>query len=229
MTIILYDLAAADDRRPSPFCWRTRMALHHKGLDFETRPTTFCEIPDICGGGYKTVPVIEDGDQTIADSWAIAEYLEAQYPDAPTLFGGDAGKALTRFVDSWVATGVHAGLITMVVKDIHDHVVPGDKEYFRANREQRFGRTLEEVQAGREDRLEPFRQSLFALRHCLRSQPFLGGNQPLYPDYIAFGAFQWARTISDFRVLDEDDPVWAWLERCRDLYGGVARAATCHY
>src|SRR5881394_4497405 len=39
MAIKLYDLAGAeDDRRFSPYCWRVKMALKHKGLDFETIP-----------------------------------------------------------------------------------------------------------------------------------------------------------------------------------------------
>jgi len=33
MTIVLHDLTGADDRRFSPNCWRTRMALAHKGLE----------------------------------------------------------------------------------------------------------------------------------------------------------------------------------------------------
>ena len=41
MAIKLYDLAGAeDDRRFSPYCWRTKMALKHKGLEFETAPWT---------------------------------------------------------------------------------------------------------------------------------------------------------------------------------------------
>ncbi len=33
MAITMYDLAGADpNRRFSPFCWRTKMALAHKGL-----------------------------------------------------------------------------------------------------------------------------------------------------------------------------------------------------
>ena len=37
MTIKLYDLAGEDAAlRFSPFCWRTKMALKHKGLPFET-------------------------------------------------------------------------------------------------------------------------------------------------------------------------------------------------
>jgi hypothetical protein len=39
MTITMYDLAGAEmDRRFSPFCWRSRMALAHKGLAVETVP-----------------------------------------------------------------------------------------------------------------------------------------------------------------------------------------------
>ena len=40
MAITLYDLAGAEaDRRFSPFCWRTKMALAHKGLEVETIPS----------------------------------------------------------------------------------------------------------------------------------------------------------------------------------------------
>ena len=36
--IILWELGGRNDRRYSLFSWRTRMALAHKGLAFETRP-----------------------------------------------------------------------------------------------------------------------------------------------------------------------------------------------
>ena len=32
--ITLYDLAFDEDRRPSPFCWRAKFSLAHKGLDY---------------------------------------------------------------------------------------------------------------------------------------------------------------------------------------------------
>ncbi|MDE1903950.1 MAG: glutathione S-transferase N-terminal domain-containing protein, partial [Alphaproteobacteria bacterium] len=35
----LFDLAGADDdRRFSPYCWRVKLALAHKGLPVETVP-----------------------------------------------------------------------------------------------------------------------------------------------------------------------------------------------
>ena len=83
MAIVMYDLVGRDDRRFSPHCWRTRMALAHKGLEHEARPTRFTEIPKIEGGQVKTVPAIRDGAQLVVDSWAIAQYLERTYPSGP--------------------------------------------------------------------------------------------------------------------------------------------------
>ena len=38
-----------------------------------------------------------------------------------------------------------------------------------------------------------------------------------------FGAFQWARVVSPFKLLMEDDPVYAWRERLFDAFDGLAR------
>lgn len=44
MPLKLYELVGTDPSRPfSPFCWRTRMALAHKGLSAETIPWCFTE------------------------------------------------------------------------------------------------------------------------------------------------------------------------------------------
>jgi len=39
------------------------------------------------------VPIIQDGDKVVNDSFAIAQYLERTYPDRPSLFGGPGGAA----------------------------------------------------------------------------------------------------------------------------------------
>ena len=226
MTRILYDLAGAEpERRFSPYCWRSRMALAHKGLAVETTPWRFTEKERLAFSGQGMVPVLVDGENTIADSTAIAEWLEAQYPDAPSLFGGPAGQALTRFVQGWTDAVLHAGLARMVVADIHACLRPEDQGYFRQSREARYGRTLEEVCASREEYLPTFRKELQPLRLALRTQPFLGGAAPLYADYIAFGGFQWARCVSPFRLLEADDPVHAWRGRMLGLFDGLAGKA----
>jgi glutathione S-transferase len=73
--------------------------------------------------------------------------------------------------------------------------------------------------------VDGFRKSLEPLRRTLASQAFLGGERPLYADYLVFGAFQWARSISSFKLLDDDDPIKAWFERCLDLHDGLGRAS----
>jgi glutathione S-transferase len=229
MAIILYDLAGAEaDRRFSPFCWRTKMALAHKGLEVETIPWRFTEkdkLPQPNGG---RVPVIVDGNRVVHDSSAIAAYLEENYADMPSLFGGEAGRGLTTFVQNWTETVVQPGLVGFVVFDIYRHVAPEDRAYFRQSREERFGRTLEEVVKDRELRLPAFRDSLMPLRRTVERQPFLGGATPAYADYIVFGAFQWARAISDFELLAAADPVAAWRGRMLDAFDGLARKSPAY-
>jgi glutathione S-transferase len=75
----------------------------------------------------------------------------------------------------------------MILPDIHDHLADAeDQAYFRRSREARFGMSLEAVAAGREAGIEPFRLGLAPLRRTVATQPFLGGEAPLYPDYMCW-------------------------------------------
>jgi glutathione S-transferase len=229
MPITMYDLAGEDPaRRFSPFCWRARMALAHKGLDVETVPWRFTEKDRLPKPNDGRVPVIIDGDRVVHDSSAIADYLEQQYPDRPALFGGAVGRGLARFVQNWTETVVQPGLIDLVVLDIWRHAAPQDRDYFRTSREARFGRTLEEAVRERETRLPAFRTSLDPLRRTVERQNFVSGDAPGYTDYVVFGAFQWARAISDLELLAADDSIRAWRGRMLDLHGGLARHAPAY-
>jgi glutathione S-transferase len=222
----LYDLAAADpDRRFSPFCWRTKLALAHKGLDVETVPWRFTDKDVIASTGQGRVPVLIDNDKTVWDSWTIASYLEDTYPDRPSLFGGAGGRALARFVNGWGDASLHRSMFRLILVDIFQHLHEKDRAYFRESREKQLGMSLEDASADRDTRVMSFRQNLDPMRMMLRTQPFIGGAAPNYADYIVFGGFQWARCISPFRLLEDDDPVHAWRERLLDAFDGLARRA----
>jgi len=226
MAIKLYDLAGAEtDRRFSPYCWRARMALAHKGLEVETIPWRFAEKDAIAFSGQGRVPVLIDGDKTVSDSWAIAGYLEQAYPDRPSLFGGAAGHALARFINGWADAVVLPGIAGLIVADVCAHLHEKDRDYFRTSREHRLGRTLEAVCADRDVRVGAFRQSLQPLRMTLAAQPWLGGDAPQYADYIVFGCLQWARCTSPFRLLEKDDPVATWRGRLLDAFDRLAGKA----
>ncbi|MBR1152215.1 glutathione S-transferase family protein [Bradyrhizobium sp. JYMT SZCCT0428] len=224
MTLKLFELVGADAARPfSPYCWRTRMALAHKGLSAETIPWCFTEKDAIATHGSERVPVLLDGETSVVDSWTIANYLEDKYPDRPSLFGGEGGRALARMLNCWGDVTVIGGLSPMIVADIPLNLKPVDAAYFRKSREVRFGKPLEEVVADRDETVEGFRRSIDPLRLTLKTQSYLGGGQPNYADYIVFGGFQWARVVSPFKLLGEDDPVYDWRERLLDAFDGMAR------
>jgi glutathione S-transferase len=225
MTITLYDLAGAEDeRRFSPYCWRTRLALAHKGLAVDAVPWRFTEKDAIKSSGQGRVPVIVDRGKTVFDSWTIADYLDATYPDRP-LLAGPGERALAKFVSAWTETVLHGGVARLVVADVWAHLHKKDQPYFRESREARFGMTLEAVCAGRDEKIAAFRQSLAPLRMTVKDQPYLGGDSPNYADYIVFGGFQWARCTSPAQLLAEDDPVFAWRRRLLDAFDGLAGKA----
>ncbi|EYR78789.1 beta-aryl ether-cleaving protein [Shinella sp. SUS2] len=227
MTRLLYALSGADRTRQfSPHVWKTVMSLAHKGLAYETVPVGFTEIPAIEGGSTATVPLLRDGDRLVRDSFDIALYLDEAYPDRPSLFGGEGGKAMARFIESWSQSILHMAVTRIAILDIHNLLEPADQTYFRRSREERLGASLEEIAAAGKAEVEGFSRKLQPLRNMLKIQPFIGGEGPLFPDYIVFGALQWLRTTAGTKVLEEGDPVADWFARCLDLHGGVGHRVT---
>ncbi|KIZ34034.1 MULTISPECIES: glutathione S-transferase family protein [Rhodopseudomonas] len=224
MSLKLFELVGTDEARPfSPFCWRTRMALAHKGLAAEQLPWRFTEKSAIAPYQSDKVPVLLDGDAAVCDSWAIANYLEDTYPDRPSLFGGAGGRAMARMLNWWGDVAVVGGIFPLIAADIVGHLPPEDQAYFRKTREARLGKTLEDAAAIRDQAVAGFRKSLDPLRLTLKTQPFIGGEQPNYADYIVFGPFQWARAVSPFALLQPEDAVYGWRGRLLDAFDGMAR------
>lgn len=227
MTRVLYSLCGKDESRPfSPHCWKVSMALAHKGLDYVERPYPFTAIPGLENGFSKTVPILRDGDRLVRDSFEIAAYLDEAYPDRPTLFGGEGGKALSRFVESFSQMILHMPVTRMAITHIHDMLDETDQVYFRQSRLERLGKSIEEVAAEGEAERAAFASKLEPVRRTLHFQPFLGGDGPLFADYILFGALQWMRVTAGSPPLPQDDSVMQWFERCLDLHDGLGRRVT---
>ena len=225
--IDLYELAGADpDHRFSPYCWRIRMALAHKGLEANLIPWRFTEKADLPGAPANArVPVMVDEGRVFADSSRIAHHLEADYPNSPPLFGGPGGEAHARFIVAWADLTLQPAIFQIVAPDVVGHLAPKDQAYFRLSREAFLGRTLEAQRDHRDALVPAFRATLAPLRHTLKAQPFVGGTEPTYADYAVFGAFQWARCVSPAALLEEGDSLRDWLETMLDLFDGHARQA----
>ncbi|EFL90585.1 glutathione S-transferase family protein [Ahrensia sp. R2A130] len=225
MTILHYELCGADSAQVfSPHCWKSRMALEHKGLDYKTVAVPFTQVATLEGGDARRVPVIRDGDTVVEDSLAIAEYLDANYPDTPSVLGGPEAAALTRFVGNWSQRNLHPAVSKLAMLDIHDALADTDKAFFRRTRENTLGSTLEEFSAKFPKDGAELGRALEPFATTLQGQPYLGGKTPLFADYIVFGALQWLRVTSPLDVLDKTSPVGEWFERLLDMYDGVGRS-----
>ena len=90
----------------SLYCAKLRILLRHKKL-------SFTDAPPPGGGGSSTylslvpsgnLPALVDGDLTLTDSEAIAEYLEEKYPEIPmlpdTLVARARSRERSRFADT---------------------------------------------------------------------------------------------------------------------------------
>jgi glutathione S-transferase len=222
----LYELVLANGRSASPFVWRIRYALAHKGIAYESMPLGFIEIPRVFGGRFKTLPVIEHGETMMAESWDIANYLDQAFPERPKLFSSPSEHAMVRLFDSWFLICVLRLMFPVYVLDVHNAARREDQPYFRESREARFNSTLEAYSAEREARLPALREALTPMRYHLTKHLFLGGEAPNYADYIALGVFQWVASVATVPLLATDDEVLrAWLDRGLDLYGGLGREA----
>lgn len=224
--LVLGDLLGRNGRRFSPYVWRIRMALAHKGLSAQVVDITLSDKSAIEGwSDYRLAPVLKHGEEVVCDSWSIAGYLERGWPARAALFPNEAARAFALFLNGWVRAALYPLVLPMITRDVLDHVHPGDRAIYRRTREARLGCSLEEAQATREARLPVFRAELSPVRGVVETNDFLCGSAPSYADYVLFGLFQWARCTSRFRLLEKDDPLHAWRTRLLGLHDGLAAAA----
>ena len=226
--ITLYDLQLSTGATISPFVWATKYAVKHKGLELDIVPGGFTGIMERSGGRTERLPAIVDGGEWVLDSWLIAEYLDATYPERPTLIGDPSVKVLTQMVEGWLWQVAVGPWMTCFLKSYRDLSLPQDHAYVTESRERMFGRRIEDIVVGREDRLPTVPPKLDLLRNALAEHRWLGGETPNYADYRALSVFLFCASVADTPVLTDDDPLRDWIERGFDLYGGLGRHPGLH-
>ncbi|WP_339934327.1 glutathione S-transferase family protein [Vreelandella glaciei] len=224
MALKLYDLCGRDERlRFSPYCWRVRMALAHKGLEFTTVAWRFLDKKALEFADYDKVPVLCDGEQVVTDSFEIMRYLDKAYPESPVLGEGVSYQRalLFKYV---VERSVNPALFRIIAMDLFAAVHPGDQAYFRETREARFGCTLEEFHQPEQGK-QKLQQALAPVRDLLRKSAFLDGDAPSGCDYLLFGSMMWAHGVSSQAVVEPGDPVDEWFKRMLGVHDGAASTA----
>ena len=222
MTITLYELAGADrSLRFAPHCWKSKLALAHKKLSYKTEPVWFTEKEKFAMSEQPLLPIITDGDKVVSDSWAIAEYLEATYPDAPSLFASDEAKEKADAFHKWVSTALSKHVPGIIILDLYTVLADQDKDYFRTTREKKIGKSLEDFAANPEKHIQGLQAELSYVRELLATQNYLGGENPDYRDICLLGTFMWIATLVTTEFLEKDDVVYAWYQRVLNDYSDV--------
>lgn len=219
----LYELVGRDPNMPfSPFAWRSRLALAHKGIKYENVPLRFTEIADTLSfADSKTVPVLVDGENVIPDSWYIACYLQDAYPDGQDLFGGDRGRAAAQLFGFQMGMPLLMPLFRTLVSDIFTKLDEENQTFFRKTREPRIGCTIEDAAKNYQDSLVAFQNNLIPYEAYLKGSDFLCGDSPAYQDYCFYAMFLWARATSAKTIIKDDSPIHNWLEKMDGLYDGI--------
>ena len=226
MAYVLYDLALADPEiRTSPYCWLVKFALLHKGCEFETVPLRFAEKENYPDPEYGRVPVLKDGDTLVKESAQIIAYLDQKHPEPP-LAATSGEAAAVDFFNEWLNRMLFPALAPMLFARVHALAHEADKAYFRKVREERFGKTLEEM-AATPGLAEMAEKALKMLDGPLARHKFLGGETPNLSDYTVISPLMWQRGVTSETLYETPQPVAAWIERMLDLFDGYARRAKC--
>jgi glutathione S-transferase len=222
MALVFHERVGLNGLRISPFSWRIRYALAHKGIDPDVIETRFADVGRIRAlSGQDLVPIIEHDGKVVFDSWAIACHLEDRFPDRPSLFGGAIGRGATRLVNIWSDTVLGRALRQQIYADFIRCIDPDDRAYFRGSREAVLGMTLEQYCADGGRTLADFLLLCAPLERTLAEQRFLAGDAPAYVDYVIFSVFQWARVGSPGDVLPGMTAMRDWRARMVALYDGL--------
>lgn len=219
MTITLYELSASE--KPllfSPHCWKSRLALRHKGVDFQSEPVCFTQKEKIAFSGQKLLPVLAHENNTITDSWEIAQFLEVRYPDAPSLFGNKETQATIKDIHQWANTELSRHVPPIILLDVYHMIREEDKAYFRETREARIGKTLEACCENASASLTALLDELSTLSERLDEQTFLTGEQALYGDIAVFSTILWVEISRQKKLLPADHSLYEWYQAMTSLY-----------
>ncbi|MCT7951703.1 glutathione S-transferase family protein [Ancylothrix sp. C2] len=187
----------------SHYSEKVRLILDYKGLQYRKIEVTpgVGQLEVYRLSGQRQLPVLKDGNIVIADSTAIAQYLDQQYPDRP-LYPSDAKeRALTTILEEWADESIgqksrkvlfsglsqdqrfRSALLPAATPDFLKNLVEAVPSDILKTLGIGLGATPEAVSSA----TDSIKQSLEALCTILKEVPYLLGNTPTVADFAVAG------------------------------------------
>jgi glutathione S-transferase len=234
----------------SHYCEKIRLILDYKGLEYRKVEVTpgVGQLDLFRLSGQRQVPVLKDGEQLVADSTAIALYLERQYPDRPIIPTDPKQRGLCLMMEEWAdeSIGTNARKVMLSAfsqnPDLRTAALPKTtpdllKTIVGAVPHElldvlSFGVGLgpETVKAAR----DAMRQNLDALCLLLVDSPYLLGDTPTLADFAVAGLSMYVKFPGgDYVDLPDSlkgrgvpgladhadyQPFWDWRDRLYDQF-----------
>ncbi|GAB4369949.1 MAG: glutathione S-transferase family protein [Elainellaceae cyanobacterium] len=188
----------------SHYCEKIRLILDYKGLNYRKVEVTpgIGQLDIYRMSGQRQVPVLKDGTEVIADSTAIAQYLDRKYPERPILPSDPKLRALCLVLEDWAdeslgltARKVMLGAFSQNPSFRSAALPPNAPSFLRTIVEAVPREALDLIGTGvgvGGDALKTARlamqQNLESLCVLLNDSPYLlGGDQPTLADFAVAG------------------------------------------
>ncbi|KAJ7459678.1 hypothetical protein FB451DRAFT_555614 [Mycena latifolia] len=197
------------------------MCLNFKGLPYKTTWVEYPDIADVCkaigaeptmnrrGSPSYTLPVIHDPNTgtVVSDSARIADYLDATYPDTPTVVPAGTRTLQRAF----------RAALDRATGPVDPYIIPAVARILRPRSEEHFVRTREAIFKKQLTEMEPTGEAHDAAWKELEAgygkisgwmqeedpAPFVMGNTVSFADFVVAGELQWC-----MKAFGEDSDKW---------------------
>ncbi|KAF9568709.1 hypothetical protein CPC08DRAFT_702313 [Agrocybe pediades] len=195
--------------------WKTRLTLNYKGLPYKTEWVEFHEIerrskelgikptgkrPD--GSDYYSLPAIHDPatGTYLADSLAIAKYLDATYPETPRIFPDGTDGLQEAFGHAW--SSCLTSMYALIGPVILPHLSEASQNYVRNAQEKLFGAKFEDIVPKGERAVQAwqtFKDSLERVDGWFAETdnrgPFIMGDKVSWGDILVGSSLIWIKVV----------------------------------
>lgn len=242
----------------SHYCEKIRLILDYKGLEYRKVEVTpgIGQLDLYRMSGQRQVPVLKDGTDFVADSTAIAKYLDEKYPDKPILPTDPWQRGLCLLMEEWAdqSIGVNARKVMLSAfsqnADLRAAALPSDTPDFLRTLLGSVPNELLDVLSfgiglGSENvktANQAMQQNLEALCLLLNDRPYLIADHPTLADFAVAGLSMYVKfPAGSYLKLPESlkgkgvpgladniayDRFWIWRDRLYADYRNLQSSPT---